>query len=74
MIAIKTKKKITKVFIYVKQVYFVSIILSHSVTIFLSIFYISNFNNFISSLTTEDQKYERLLDTYTLVFGLLQCA
>ena len=56
-------------FSYIKQLYFVSTILSHSTTLLLSIFYISNFNYFISTLTTD----ESLVDSYVYLFGALQC-
>jgi len=59
-------------FSYFKQGYFISTLFTMSVSILLAIFYISNFNTFISTLTTESQKKEGLVDFYVLVFGLLQ--
>ena len=61
-------------FYCIKQGYFISVSLSLSVSMLLTIFYISNFNNFISTLTTERQKSEGLVDFYVMLFGLLQCA
>ena len=59
---------------YFKQGYFILAVISFSVTLFLAVFFISNFNSFISTLMTESQKSQSLLEYYLTVFAFMQCA
>ena len=69
----QNKNKLSYIY-YIKQGYFILTVIQLSVTLFLTIYFISNFNSFISNLMTESQKSQDLLDNYLTVFGLMQCA
>jgi len=67
------KNKLSYVY-YIKQGYFILSVIQMSVALFLTIFFIASFNSFISSLMTESQKSQGLLDYYLTVFAFMQCA
>jgi len=70
----QNKKNELSYIYHIKQGYFILSVIQLSVALFLTIFFIASFNSFISSLMTESQKSQGLLDYYLTVFAFKQCA